>query len=70
MAKVASKYRTRAFSYRIENDVWFSRLAREARRNSRSISGQLVEIIKYYFDHKKTLRDISKEVRHDGYPDG
>ena len=60
--------RTKAFSYDSKDDIWFQRLAREARRERRSQSAQLVYVIQYFFDHKRLIKNVVKtqEVSENG----
>jgi len=51
--------RTKAFSYDSKHEALFQRLAREAKRESRTLSGQLIHVIKYYFDQKSFLKRLS-----------
>ncbi len=57
--------KTKAFSYDIKDDVWFRRLEREARQNGRTNSGQLIFVIRHYFDHQTFIKSLGKEKETD-----
>lgn len=57
--KIASRI-TKSFSVDVKDLAWFAKLSREAKAQKRSYSAQLVEIIKYYFEHQKLLRRVRK----------
>lgn len=53
--------KTRCMSYAIEDDIWFNRLTKEAKRNGRSLSGHLLIIIKDHFERSRILERINNE---------
>ena len=53
--------KTKAFSYDIRDEIWFSKLAAEARRERRSQSGQLIYMIKLYFENKRLMAQIRRK---------
>ena len=55
--------RTKSFSYDDRDKSWFERLAREADREGRSESSQLISVLKNFFETKRMIRNINRRPR-------
>lgn len=52
--------KTKTFSYDSKDDQWFRRSSREAKRNGRTGSQQLIFVLRDYFERQAMLEEINR----------
>lgn len=56
--------KTRTISYAASDDIWFSRLKKDGKKNGRPMSVHLLWIIQDHFSRQRMLERINKEREH------